>query len=172
MLHSPLSRRPLPFPVKRIEDRHRFSTLAVCHVLIRPIALQTPCPKVDEGPHPVEGRRRGSRRSLERQPDRRGLEHQPRDNSANPPAACGGRVRGGANPQALAGLGKNAHLRWRLGCQIASNSDPLFASNRDPSLAAAWSLSTSCIGGTRARSAAPWALRGAKGAGGPCASRG
>src|SRR5208337_2431370 len=39
MLHSPLSRRPLPFPVKRIEDRHRFSTLAVCHVLIRPIAL-------------------------------------------------------------------------------------------------------------------------------------
>src|SRR5271166_4075994 len=57
-------------------------------------------------------------------------------------------------------------------CQIASNSDPLFASNRDPSLAAAWSLSTSCIGGTRARSAAPWALRGAKGAGGPCASRG
>src|SRR5271166_5341022 len=33
-------RRPLPFPVKRIEDRHRFSTLAVCHVLIRPIALE------------------------------------------------------------------------------------------------------------------------------------
>ncbi len=58
------------------------------------------------------------------------------------------------------------------GCQIASNSDPLFASNRDPCSTAVWSLSTSCIGGTHARSAAPWALRGAKGAGGPCASRG
>jgi len=33
-------------------------------------------------------------------------------------------------------------------------------------------LSTSCIGRTRARSAAPRALRGAEGVGGPCASRG
>jgi len=33
-------------------------------------------------------------------------------------------------------------------------------------------LSTSCIGGTRALSAAPQALRGAEGAGGPCASHG
>ena len=56
-----------------------------------------------------------------------------------------------------------------LGCQIASNSDPLFASNIDPSSGMVWSLPTSCIGGTRARSAAPQALRGAKGAGGPCA---
>src|SRR5271166_419484 len=48
MLHSPLSRRPLPFPVKRIEDRHRFSTLAVCHALIRPIALIPPRPRLDE----------------------------------------------------------------------------------------------------------------------------
>src|SRR5271165_7582626 len=40
MPHSPLSRRPLPFPAQRIEDRHRFSTLAVCHVLIHPIALR------------------------------------------------------------------------------------------------------------------------------------
>src|SRR3954467_13341997 len=39
MPHSLLARRPWPFPVKRIEDRHRFSTLAVCHVLIHPIAL-------------------------------------------------------------------------------------------------------------------------------------
>jgi hypothetical protein len=59
-----------------------------------------------------------------------------------------------------------------LMCQIACNSDPLFASNIDPSSGTVWSLSTSCIGGTRARSAAPQALRGAKGAGGPCASRG
>src|SRR5271165_2745539 len=47
MLHSPLSRRPLPFPVKRIEDRHRFSTLAVCHALIRPIALLNSCLLID-----------------------------------------------------------------------------------------------------------------------------
>src|SRR5271166_3574807 len=46
----------------------------------------------------------------------------------------------------------HADRGFRHRCQIASNSDPLFASNRDPSLAAAWSLSTSCIGGTRARS--------------------
>src|SRR3954452_3762565 len=32
MPHTPSSRRPWLFPVKRIEDRHRFSTLAVCHV--------------------------------------------------------------------------------------------------------------------------------------------
>src|SRR5271155_1488053 len=56
-----------------------------------------------------------------------------------------------------------------IDCQIASNSDPHFASNLDPSSGTAWSLSTSCIGGTRARSAAPQALRGAKGTGGPCA---
>jgi hypothetical protein len=60
----------------------------------------------------------------------------------------------------------------RSDCQIASNSDPLFASNIDPLSGTVWSLSMSCIGGTRARSAAPQALRGAKGAGGPCASRG
>ena len=40
-------------------------------------------------------------------------------------------------------------------------------------IATPWSdglgLSTSCIGGTRARSAAPSALRGAEGVGGPCA---
>src|SRR3954466_4530269 len=40
MRHSPSSRCPWPFPVKRIEGRHRFSTLAVCHVLIHPIALR------------------------------------------------------------------------------------------------------------------------------------
>ena len=57
-------------------------------------------------------------------------------------------------------------------CQIASNSAPLFASNIDPLSGTVWSLSMSCIGGTRARSAAPQALRGAKGTGGPCASRG
>jgi hypothetical protein len=50
-------------------------------------------------------------------------------------------------------------------CQIASNSDPLFASNPDPSSAPAWGLSTSCIGGTRARGAALQALRGAEGEG-------
>ena len=53
-------------------------------------------------------------------------------------------------------------------CQIASNSDPLFASNINPS-----SLELiHVMHRTRARSAAPQALRGAKGAGGPCASRG
>jgi hypothetical protein len=39
------------------------------------------------------------------------------------------------------------------------DSDPPFAFSRDPSLATAWSLSTSCIGGTRPSSAAPRALR-------------
>ena len=61
-------------------------------------------------------------------------------------------------------------LTWRpIVCQIASNSDPHFASNVDPSSRTARSLSPSCIGGTRARSSAPPALRGAEGAGGPCA---
>jgi hypothetical protein len=50
-------------------------------------------------------------------------------------------------------------------CQIASDSDPHFAFNLDPSSGTVWSLSTSCIGGTRARSAAPQALRGAEGRG-------
>ena len=55
-----------------------------------------------------------------------------------------------------------------LRCQIASNSDPLFASNiNPPSLELIHVMHR-----TRARSAAPQALRGAKGAGGPCASRG
>ena len=75
---------------------------------------------------------------------------------------------------AATGLRISEALNLRCGdiCQIASNCDPLFASNIDPSLGTGWSLSTSCIGGTRARSAAPQALRGAKGAGGSCASRG
>lgn len=60
----------------------------------------------------------------------------------------------------------------RFQCQIASNSDLHFASNVDPSFGIVWSLSPSCIGGARALRAAPCALRGAEGAGGPCASRG
>ena len=33
------SSRPWLSPIKRIEDRHKFSTSAVCHVLLHPIAL-------------------------------------------------------------------------------------------------------------------------------------
>src|SRR4051794_34756800 len=47
MPHTLPSRRPWLFPVKRIEDRHRFSTLAVCHVLIHPIALATLTSNID-----------------------------------------------------------------------------------------------------------------------------
>ena len=97
---------------------------------------------------------------------RDGTDHMPASNAFTESqidtlAALGPTLEGSTERQ------QNHHL-----CQIASNSDPLFASNRDPCSAAVWSLSTSCIGGTHARSAAPWALRGAKGAGGPCASRG
>src|SRR3954467_2811975 len=49
MPHPPSSRRPWLFPVKRIEDRHRFSTLAVCHVLIHPIALWVKPLQLDPG---------------------------------------------------------------------------------------------------------------------------
>ncbi len=52
MHRSPLLRRPLPFPAQRIEDRHRFSTLAFCHVLIHPIALPPPLSSVAPRPDP------------------------------------------------------------------------------------------------------------------------
>ena len=99
---------------------------------------------------------------------------------ADPMRASGGQLIVSADGQSLEDHGhatgvcfKYVSDRCRLRqCQIASNSDPLFASNIDPSSGTIRSLSTSCIGGTRARSAAPQALRGAKGAGGSCASRG
>ena len=53
----------------------------------------------------------------------------------------------------------------RHACQIASNSDPHFASNVDPSSGIVWSLSPSCIGGTRARSAAPQGVARSEGRG-------
>ncbi len=51
-------------------------------------------------------------------------------------------------------------------CQIASNSDPLFASNRDPPSSAAPAYRRHGIGGLAPVAQRRRALRGAKGAGG------
>jgi hypothetical protein len=47
-----------------------------------------------------------------------------------PPAACGARVRGRADSQALAGLGQDALLRWRRGSQ--THRPGLFKATKRP----------------------------------------
>src|SRR5208283_3977418 len=49
---------------------------------------------------------------MERQPDRCGAGHRPGDCRPSASAAGRRRVRGGADPEALARLGQAAHLRW------------------------------------------------------------
>src|SRR3954451_5975538 len=60
----------------------------------------------DEGAYPVEGRHLGGRRGMERQPDSHGFGHQYGHGCPDPSATGRGRLRGGADPDAFASLGR------------------------------------------------------------------
>src|SRR6202140_1013530 len=78
----------------------------------------------DEGPHPAEGGRIGTRRRLERRPDCRGAGHQHRHYRADQAPAGRGGVRGGVEAQIQSQFRSAADFRRRSRSKI-DRADPL-----------------------------------------------
>src|SRR6202521_4488662 len=78
----------------------------------------------DEGPHPAEGGRIGTRRRLERRPDCRGAGHQHRHYRADQAPAGRGGVRGGVEAQIQSQFRPAADFRRRSRSKI-DRADPL-----------------------------------------------
>src|SRR3984893_14600275 len=83
----------------------------------------------DEGPHPAEGGRIGTRRRLERRPDCRGAGHQHRHYRADPAPVGRGGVRGGVEAQIQLELRPAADFRRRGGSKT-DRADPLSGPGR------------------------------------------